>query len=413
MTQVETPLQGTRLEYVEETSFGEFVTDPAWNVLTDYLKDFTFSPSPNKEATSVVGESDFKEMFRGAEEPELSAEYYKQQGFVGSSGDPQYPAGHLVAQGSPCDLPSYNVVYRRESDCDGNFDSGYREYLVAKGVKNTEVTDPGDPSDAEPIIEEATFPAQKVRSYVIHKLDSDTTLDVENTGSNSVDVTIESEGGGVTDTVTVAGGSTQTTVETFPDVDVIYAESEHDGDILVTDGSGTDVLDADTQLAGSDTDGVESDRGIPPLGSGSHGSAIGTDPTDYRFQGVDTLNWQGSAVSDRVHALDLSVSVDVSREPITGIRGTSIDTGIRTVEVSADTAGPYESATRIAQMYHNESGDFVYSYPDNDVTVNNAELSEAPDLTRTAGDTNYIPSTTWQGKIGNDTESISVTYTGA
>jgi len=413
MSEVESPLQDTRLEYVEETTFGEPVTDPGWSVLTDYLKEFNFSPSPNKEATSVVGESDMKSMFRGAEEPELSANYYKQQGFVDSNGDPQYPAGYLVAQGNPCNIPSYTVVYRRESDCGGNFDAGFREYIVAFGVKNTEVTDPGDPSDAEPIIEEATLPAKKVRSYVIHQPDSGTTLDVENTGTTSVDVTLEDEGAATSETLTVAGGSTQTSLETYTDVDVIYAESEHDGDILVTDGSGGDVLDANTQLAGSDTDGVESDLGIPPLGSGSHGTAIGTDPSDYRFQGVDTINWQGASLSDRVHALDFTVSVETSREPITGSRGTSIDTGMRTAELDVDTAGPFETATRIAQMYHNEEGDFVYSYPDNDVTINNAELSEAPDFTRTAGDTNYIPSTTWQGKAGDDAESITVTYTGA
>jgi len=347
MSEVETPLQDSRIEFAEETTFGVPPTDPSYSVLTDYLKDFTFSPSPNKEATSVVGESDMKSMFRGAEEPELSAEYYKQQGFVDSSGNPQYPAGHLVAGGNPCAIPSYSSV------------------------------------------------------------------DVTNNGSTSVDVTLEDEGAATSETVTVAAGATQTSLETYTDLDVIFAESEHDGDITVTDGSGTNVLDENTQLAGSNTDGVEADLGIPPLGTGSHGSAIGTDPTEYRFQGVDTINWQGASLSDRVHALDFTVSVETSREPITGSRGTSIDTGMRMAELDVDTAGPFETATRIAQMYHNEAGDFVYAYPDNDVTINNAELSDAPDYTRSAGDTNYIPSTTWQGKSGDDTESITVTYTGA
>jgi len=284
--------------------------------------------------------------------------------------------------------------------------------VVAFGCKNTEVTDPGDPSAANPILEELSWETQKVRTYVIHQPSSSTTLDVTNNSSSSVDVTIEDEGASTSETITVAANSTQTTVESYGDVDVIHAESEHDGDITVTDGSGTDILDAGTPLAGEDTDNVESEQGLPPLGSGSHGSAIGTSPEDYLFQGVDTLEWQNESLSDRIHALDLSVSVEVSREAKTGTRKTAIDIGTRTVEVSADTAGQSESATRIAEQYHNESGDFLYAYPDNDVTVKNAEITDAPDITRSAGDTNYIPSTTWQGKQEGDTAAVTISYTG-
>lgn len=413
MTTVESALQDARIEYVEETTEGEPPENPEWNVLTDYLDEFTVSPGANREAISVVGLGDFKSMFRGAEEPELTTNYYKQEGFVDSNGDPLNPPGQLLTYDYGCDLESYTVEYRRETDCEGNFDVGFREYAVIFGAKNTEVTDPGDPSEGNPIIEELGWDVKKVRTYVIHQPDSATTLDIENTGSDSVDITIEDEGASTAETITVGGGTTQTTTNTYDNVDVIYAESEHDGDILVTDGSGTNILDAGTPLAGTDTDGVESDRGIPPLGTGSHGSAIGTDPADYQFIGVDSITWQGSSLSDRIHSLDLSVSVDTSREPISGTRGTAIDIGMRTVEFDADTAGPFETATRIAEQFHNESGDFVYSFPDNDVTVRNAEITDAPDYTRQAGDTNYIPSTTWQGKAESDGSAINVTYTGA
>jgi len=413
MTTAESALQDHRIEYVEESTEGEFVTDPEWSVLTDYLDELTFTPGARREAISVVGQGDFKDMFRGAEEPEVSTNYYKQQGFVDSGGNVNYPGGRPLTYDYGCDLQSFTLQVRRESDCEGNFGSGFREYIVVRGAKPTEVTNPGDPSEANPIIEELSWTVQKGRSYVIHQPDSGTTLDITNSGSDSVDVTIEDEGASTSETITVAGNTTVTTVETYENVDVIFAESEHTGDITVTDGSGTNVLDAGTQLAGSDTDGVESDRGIPPLGSGSHGSAIGTDPADYQFIGVDSINWQGSSLSDRIHALDLTVSLETSREPTNGTRRSPIDVGTRTVEIEADTAGPFESATRIAEQFHNESGDFVYSYPDNDVTVNNAEITDAPDYTRTAGDTNYIPSTTWQGKTDSDASAIDVTYTGS
>jgi hypothetical protein len=416
MSQVESSLQSVRIEYAEESTEAVPPTDPSWSVLTDYLDEFTFSPGAERNAVSVVGDGDFKDMFRGAEEPEVTTNYYKQQGFYGSGGTPQYPAGEPFEYSDGCDLPSYTLETRQDYDCGGNFDAGYREYVVMLGSKPVEVINPGDPSADEPIIEELSWDVRKGRTYVIHQPDSSTTLDIENTGSDEVDVTIESSDGGTTETLTVAGNSTETTLETYSDVDVIWAESGHEGDILVTDGSGTDVLDAATPLAGRETDGVESDRGVPPLGSGSHGSAIGTDPEDYMFIGVTdgtAITWQGTDLADRIHTLDLTVTIDTTREAIEGARGSTIDPGMRTVEVEADTAGPSESAKRIAQMYHNEEGDIVYPYPDNDVTVQNAEMTDAPDYTRQSGEANYIPSTTWQGKSGDDNSAVVVTYTGA
>jgi len=416
MSGVESSLQSVRFEYVKESEEAEFPADPDFQTLTDYLDEFTFSPGADREAISVVGSGDFVDMFRAAEEPEVDTSFYKQQGFVDSNGDPNYPAGEPFVYEDGCDLPSYTLESRQSYDCDGNDGAGYREYVVIKGAKPVEVVNPGDPSAANPIIEELSWQARKGRTYVIHQPSAATTLQVENTGSDSVDVVIENEGGTTEETITVSGNSTATTVDTYADVDVIYAESEHEGDILVTDGSGTNILDEATPLAGRTTDGVESDRGIPPLGAGSRGTEIGTDPSDYQFIGItngSAITWQGTDLSDRIHTLDLTVSIDTSRDAIEGVRGATIDPGMRTVEVEADTAGPSESAKRIAQMYHNEEGDVVYPYPDNTVTVHNAEMTEADDYTRSSGDANYIPSTTWQGKEDSSNPAVSVTYTGA
>jgi hypothetical protein len=410
---VESSLQDVRLEYVQESTEAEPPSDPSWSVLTDYLDEFTFSPGSDREGIEVVGSGDMRDMFRGPEEPEITTNYYKQQGFYGSGGSPQYPAGDPFDYEDGCDLPSYTLVSRQEYDCDGNFGAGYREYVVIFGAKPVEVVNPGDPSEASPIIEELSWQVRKVRTYVLHRLDSASTLEVDNQSSSSVDVTVEGQDGSPSETLTVSANSTATTVDTYTDPDVVFAESDHDGDITVTDGSGTNVLDEATPLAGSDTDGVESDNGIPPLGSGSHGSAIGTDPGDYRFQGFDgPIQWQGTDLADRIHTLDLTVSIDTARESIQGTRGNTIDPGTRTVEVEADTAGPHESADLIAEHFHNETGNIVYPYPDNDVTVYNAQITDVPDYTRSAGDANYIPSTTWMGHEDASNDAVEVTYTG-
>ncbi len=406
---VESALQDARIEVVEETTHGVPPSDPSWEVLTDYLKELSVSPEANRDGQSVVGSGDLKSHFRGPEEHTFTTDYYKQQAFVDSSGNANYPAAQPLVYDYQSDYPSYTLEYRRTVGSGGNDGAGFREYLVAFGARPTETSVPGDPSESEPITESLSWDAEKTRAYVIHQPSSSTTLDVTNDGSTSVDVTIEDEGASTTETVTVSAGSTTTTTESFADVDAIWCESEPDGDISVTDGSGTDILDQD--LAGSETDGVEGERGIPALGAGSHGTSIGVDPSKYLFLGVDTVNWQGSALADRIHALDLTVGVETDKNAQAGTRRQSIDIGTRTAEIEAETAGPYESAKRIRDQFRNEQGDFVYKFPDNDVALKNASLTDAPDYTRSAGETNYIPSTTFQGAEEADSAAIVVTNT--
>lgn len=409
MPTIENPLEDTRLEYVEETTTGEPPTDPDFKTFTDFLQDFSVSPGPTKEAQSVVGSGDFRDIFRGPEEPSLTLEYFKERPFTDTNDDPQYPAAYPLTYRYDSAYPTFTVEYRRDVSRGGTFGAGFREYVVVLGAKPSEVTLPGDPSEAQPITEELTLEPEKARAYVINQPDTSTTLDVANGGSNSVDVTIEDEGAATTETVTVAGNSTTTTTASFDNIDAIFVEAEPDGDISVTDGSGTDVLD--TPITGSATDGVEGERGVPALGSGSRGSGVGGTPEDYLFLGVDAIDWVESPISDRIHALDLSVSLDVAREAQTGTRRQAVDIGPRTVEVDADLAGPHESADLIADTFRAEQSDLVYQFPDEDVAVKNAEIVDAPDITRSAGETNFIPSATLQGKTEDDAAAIVVTNT--
>lgn len=406
---VESALQNARIETVQETTPGTPPSNPSWATLTDYLKDISVTPEANRDGQSVVGTGDIKKHFRGPEEHTFTTDYYKQQAFVDSNNDANYPAAHPLLYDYQTEYPSYTVEYRREVDGGGTDNAGFREYLVAFGARPTETSVPGDPSESEPITESLSWDAEKTRGYIIHQPASSTTLDVTNNGTSSVDVTIEAEGAATTETVTVSAGSTTTTTESFGDIDAIWCESEPDGDISVTDGSGTTILDQ--PLAGSSTDNVEGERGIPPLGTGSHGTTIGTNPSKYLFLGVEPVNWQGSALADRIHALDLTVAVDTDKNAQRGTRRQTIDIGPRTAEINAETAGPYETAKRIRDQFRNEQGDFVYQFPDCDVTLKNASLTDAPDFTRSAEDTNYIPSTTFQGAQESDSAAITVSYT--
>jgi hypothetical protein len=406
---VESALQDDRIEYVEETTIGQTPSDPNWLTLTDYLDELSLDPGGQRSGIEVVGSGDVVEHFRGPEDPSLDASYYKQQAFVDSNDDPNYPAARPLTYDWSTDYPSYTVEYRRDVGGGGNDGAGFREYIVARGARPTELTLPGDPSDGEPMLEEISWEVEQARAFVIHQPSSSTTLDVTNNGGSSIDVTIENEGASTAETITVPANSTATTTANFGDVDAIYAESEPSGTIDVTDGAGTGILDQ--PLAGTDTTNVDGERGVPPLGSGSHGSSIGTDPSKYLFLGVDTVDWQGASLADRIHALDLTVAIDTSTEAVAGTRGQETDAGTREATADADVAGPHKSAQLIADQFRNESGDFVYKLPDNDVTLRNAYLTVTPDFTRSAGDENFIPSVTFRGEETSSNAAVTVTNT--
>jgi len=395
MSQVESALQDARIEYVEETTEGTTPDNPSWSTLTDFLDELSVDPGGSNNGINVAGTGDIQQHFRGPEEPNVEVSYYKQQAFVDTNGDDVYPAATPLTYNYNTEYPSYSLEYRRDVAGGGNFNAGFREYVVVQGAKPVEVETPGDPSEGQPVIESLTWEPEKARAYVIHQPGSSTTLDITNNGSNSVDVTVESSDASTTETVTVSGGATVTTTSRLSDVDVIHAEGEHDGDITVTDGAGTNVLDS--ELAGSSTTNVESERGVPPLGMGSHGSAIGTDPSKYLFGGFEPADYQGTQLADRIHALDLTVSVDVSREARAGTRRQSVDVGPRTVEVDADVAGPFESAKQNYDFYVGLEGDLVYNFPDSaSVTLRNAQLTDTDEVSFAAGDGNIVYGVTFE-----------------
>ena len=339
-------------------------------------------------------------------------QWWLQRFFVDGSGNANDPIGAMINKNPNGAHPVHEVLFRRTVSDGGVDDAGFRGYVYGSGAKPLTGSVPGDPSASEPIVAETEYGVEKVRQYIIHQPADGTTLDVASTSDNdTMDVVIESEGASTTETVTLNGTTTVTTTESFTDIDVIWVTAEHEGDITVKDDSGNDLLE--DPLLGSSSDGVESDRGIPPLGSGSHASEIGTDPESYLFLGTSST-YDGGALADgdRVHALDLSIEFDDSREAQQGTRRQAIDPGSRTVEVEADLAGPYESAAQNARYYRGKEGDLVYTYPDGDVTVGKAQLTDTDELEREGGDANILYGITLTGQYdeSNDTAAITASH---
>jgi hypothetical protein len=184
------------------------------------------------------------------------------------------------------------------------------------------------------------------------------------------------------------------------------------------DGSGnidTELLEK--PLTGTNQDRVSSVEGIPLLEAGS----IESPPTGQGnvFLGTQA-SFNGGDIAPRLHTLDLSVDLDTSREALQSSRRTEIDVGQRTVEFSADVAGPFQSAAKIKSHFRDVSGDLIYAFDDagtdpvnadKKIVAHNVEIIDAPDFTRSSGDTNFIPSVTFRAVSDENNPAIEMINT--
>jgi hypothetical protein len=324
-----------------------------------------------------------------------------QRHFVDGSGNANDPIGAMINKGPNEAHPVHELLFRREVADGGVKDAGFREYVYASGAYPLTGTIPGDPSESSPILLEIGWGAEKTTQIIIHQPATNVTPQVASTSANDTGqtVTVESKGATTTDTFSLNGTTkvSGASGNSFSDIDAIWVDGSHKGDIMLYDGNGNELLE--DSITGTTTDGVEAVRGVPLLGSGSHASAIGTDPEQYLFLGTTSSYDSGAlADGDRVHALDLSIEFDEDRNARQGTRRQSIDPGTRTVEVEADLAGPYESAKQNYRYFTGKEGDLVYGFPDGDVTVNSAQLTDTDDVEREGGDANAIYGVTLTGQ---------------
>lgn len=392
----ESATANTRIEWVPESSFMTPPDNPSWNRFSDYIQlGPGWGGDPGVEGFRAQGSPDIADHFRGQEEHPFGFEYLMQRFPVDSGGAIQGPeAVPIVNDGSEY-YPSHSLVYRREVTSGGNFDAGFREYAVGLGARVSSVTFPGDASEARPILLQTEYDAAYGRTHLIHQPASATTLTVSSTSTeDTFDVVIEDEGAATTETVTLNGTSEVTTSASFDNIDAIWCEAEPVGDISVTDGT-TDILE--DPLAGTEGDGRGGyELGVPPLGTGSHASAIGTDPRNFHFLGTDQL-WGGSSAAPSagnaggVESADLTVEMDVSYEPRTGSPFPAVVVNNRTVTVDLPTRGQYESYQTMQRKLDGYAADFVYQYPGSGsggtpatITAKNAQTTDSDDFQRDA-----------------------------
>jgi len=179
-------------------------------------------------------------------------------------------------------------------------------------------------------------------------------------------VTIEDEGASTSETINVSAGSTETTTESYGDIDAVELSTDVDGTVEVTDGSGTTFM----EITGSDQYTAEGELGVPALGAGSHASAIGT---DYVVFNDDSYGYSAGDIAAEIISGELVVSLETEDNAVVGTSRRNIRPTGRRVTWNATVAGASESVDQVVDFLTGQSFTIEWTADEGTVTGPNAE----------------------------------------
>jgi len=332
-----------RYEWVEEPSPGAVPTDIEWNRFSDVIRTFEMDPGATLARQDSIATADAVDHNRGPEEPSATVGYDLQRFPVDGAGDPVDASAYGILRDQYNDLLGTLLAVGRREYGGGNDGAGVREFSVVRGAGVDSVSPTLDPSGEQPILMELSLTARKARSYLIHQPSAATTLELVSTDDgDTMEVTIETEDAGTTDTISLDGTTAVTTTTSFSDIDAVWLADNPTGNVTVSDGSGTTFLELTGGLEYSDDDQpVDGDRGIPPLGAGSHAGEIGS--SFEHFVGDRFERPAGEAVRARINSASWTIENNINTQALHNTRAPALDAGNRGVTVDADAAGPYIS----------------------------------------------------------------------
>lgn len=374
-TAYESGVQPYRLEFIRETTEGETPSDPDYEAYSDAVRSFEPTIDPQTEGQEVVGNPNYNDHFTGTRADSLTLSYDLQRWFVdsGNANDAAYDA--LVRDSNNRVPNTHSVVRRMEQfDVTNTVDSGAttkdtRQYIVGLGgTPNATIT--GDSTDPQPVLIELEYTFERVDTYKIDQPDADTTIDVENTGTDSVDVTIEDEGATTSETVTVAGGATQTTVDTYGDLDAVYLDAPADSDVIVSESSGEDLM----VIKGSDAfDDGEGQLGVPALGSGSHAGEVGT---SYELFHDDQIQYDSSTLAEEVNTNEISVENGIDSLERVGTSRPANASSLQEPTADGTIFGEAEYFDKTIDMVTAQKGDLDWTFDSGTLRLDNAIVTE-------------------------------------
>jgi len=366
-----------RIEFVRESAQGETPADPEWNLYSDNLDTaLVVSSDAQIEAQRGVGDVNVQDFFAGPEDHTASIDYHLQDFFVDGTGSPVDAAGDAIVRDAEEDVSTHTAVDRYTAS------DGTRVYRVLKGGYPNLGDISGDPSSGLPIMVSLEYEAKKIRSYKASQPDAGTTLEVASTDASDTTqtLTIEDEGAGTSEEVSLNGTTAVTTTETFSDIDAFELDAETAGDVTIGDGSGTTFV----TIRGADYyDGVEGDLGVPALGAGSHPSEKGT---AYERFLDDDITRGGTSVGVEIRSASASVTNNYDKTAVAGTKCLAIHEGAQDGELSATVAGEFQEHSDMEDHLSAQTADIVWTFSGGTLTFADAALTDLGDIGPSAGD---------------------------
>jgi len=369
----ESGIRDRRIEWVRETSRGETPADPAWQLFSDRMINFEANAAAQYDDSYAIGDEDPKAIERGPEDHTLTVGWRLQRWFVDGGGAAQDPAGYGLVRNADHALESLSVLDREDRHSGGADANGFRLYTHAVGAVAGTVTITLDPDTGEPIPVSVEFTCEKIRSYRIDQPAAPTTLQV--VSSDPADatqtVTIEDDGGATSEDVALNGDTPVTTVATFASIDAVHLDGEAIGDVTISDGAGTIYM----VIRGSASyQGIEGDLGVPSLGGGSRGAAIGT--TFEKFID-DSITRGGSALAVDIVSGEIRVDNGLDTSPRGGTYRRRIEAGQRQTEMTSTLVGEAQSHDDWEDHLRQVESDIVWTASGGTITLSSATLREA------------------------------------
>lgn len=367
-------------EWAIESTTGQVPTDPDFKPISDNLRTvWDGEPDASTEPQRGLGSRDPKNFFNGPEEHEFTFTYDLQQWYVDSSGNVQDPAGETMLETADNDIKNTHTVVTKESHVSGGPDGGGR-YIFTVGVGGypSELTVPFETEDGLPVAQELSYRFEKVREYSIGQPSSSSTLAFKSTDADdTMDVTIENDDGSANETLTLSGTTVVESSSTYSSIAAVYLNAESVGNIEfgISDGGSPAAIDVKLgEIKGSDAyDGIEGDRGVPAIGSGSHATSLNSEYIRFRR---DRIQYSGGAdIAPEISSGELTIDNGISASGQDESVRMSIDVGQRETSFTASLAGPKVTFDQITD-YLTQNATTVEWLP-NDSTVGHqsAQLS--------------------------------------
>lgn len=363
----ESGIRPNRTEYIRESTVGVAPSNPAWNLYSDVVREFSVEIAGGVSSQRGRGSPDSQGAYAGTEESSVTIVYDLQQKtasgntLIDGSGNPNDAITDALQRDSDNRIQNTHTIVDRLEQSDlaaGNTVSGStsrdtRQYVVVLGAYPDEGTLTGDPSDGQPVAAEISYECEKARRYQVDQpTSSEGSIEIWANSTDANDttqtLTVESQGAGTTEDLSLNGTTDVQTTATFSDVDALHLDSETAGDVrvYVDDGSGTSKGDQIAEIKGQNSyDHGEGDTGVPALGTGSHASAIGQSYELYHDDEVEQPD--GTTIAENFETTEITVSNNVDATNRGGTPRPALSAGDHEVTVDVTVFGETEAVDRV------------------------------------------------------------------